>query len=195
MKKLTLSLLTLALSTAAHAQTPAAAPATPGTATAPAAAAAPKKPLAPGDKKFIKDASEAILLEQKFLEVMAGYQGATIAETTTRNINTMKGDLKRILTALDKLSQEKGGELAKEIAKTDASKADRLAKEKPDKFEKEFFKDLSKETKVTAKVFESSKTLQDADLKKFADDWLVTIKDHDTKSEAAEKAASAPKKK
>jgi predicted outer membrane protein len=73
------------------------------------------------------------------------------------------------------------------------AKVQKLTKEKPDKFEKEFFKDLSKETKQTTKLFESAKTLQDADIKKFAEDWTVTIKGHETAMETAEKQAAKKK--
>ncbi len=74
------------------------------------------------------------------------------------------------------------------------SKVQRVSKEKPDKFEKEFFKDLGKETKRAVKLFEGSKTLLDAGIKKFADDWTVTIKGHDGSVETAEKHLTAAKK-
>lgn len=192
MKKLVLSLLATSLAIAAQAQTPAT-PTTPGAATAPAATPKPK-PLADADKKFIKEASEAILIEQKYLQLITDNKTATYTEETKRATGTMTGDLKRIWTGLATLATTKSSEVAQEVSKNDLAKVQKLSKERPDKFEKEFFKDLGKETKQTAKLFEALKTLQDPDVKKFAEDWNVTIKGHETTVEATEKQLGGKKK-
>jgi hypothetical protein len=192
MKKLALTLVAATLAIAAHAQTPAA-PAAAGT-PAPGAAAAKPKPLGASDKKFIMDLSNAILTEQKYLQLIVDNKTATFDPATTRATGTMSGDLKKIWTALATIATTKGAEVAQEVSKSDLAKVQKLGKEKPDKFEKEFFKDLAKETKQTAKLFEASKTLQDPDVKKFADDWNVTIKSHDASVEAAEKQLAGKKK-
>jgi hypothetical protein len=195
MKKLALFLAVTSLAAAAHAQTPAATPSPLGTSTTPAAAATPKpKPLAEADKKFIKDVSEAVLIEQKYLALVVDNKTATFSEETKRATGPTAGELKRIWTALATLATTKGAPVAQEASKMEQPKVDRLAKEKPDKFEKEFFKEFGKETKKTAKIFDSAKTLMDADVKKFADDWTVTIKGHDATVEATEKQLAAKKK-
>jgi hypothetical protein len=191
MKKISLFLVAATFAVAASAQTPA-------TPAAPAAGAAttaePKaKPLSLSDKKFIKDASEAILIEQKYLALVVDNKTATFTEETKRATGPMSGELKRIWTALATLATNKGAEVAQEVDKADLAKVQKLSKEKPDKFEKEFFKDLAKETKKTAKLFEGSKSLQDPDVKKFAEDWATVIKGHDVAAETGEKQGAKKK--
>lgn len=194
MKKLVLSLTLALTAAAAHAQAPAtatpAAPATPG---APAAPAAPAKPLGLADKKFIKDLSENILVEQKFLALIVDNKTGTYNDETKRTTGTMNGELKKIWTGLATLAQTKGAEVAQEVSKSDLAKIQRLGKEKADKFEKEFFKDLGKETARTMKLLDTAKTLQDPDVKLFAEDWGTVIKGHDKAVAGAEKAASGKK--
>lgn len=191
MKKLLLSLVGASLTVSAIAQTPAA-PATPAT-TAPAAAEPKAKPLSVMDKKFIKDASDGILLEQKYLTLLTDQKTGMLSESLQRDIKKMDGDLKRIWTSLATLGTMKNAELAKEISKTDLTNIEKLTKAKPDKFDKEFFKDLSKETKKTVKLFDSFKTLQDPDVKKFAEDWATVVKGHDLAAETGEKSAMKKK--
>ena len=190
MKKLALFLLAASLTVAAYAQAPTATPA----AATPAPSAPKPKPLADADKKFVKDVSEAILIEQKYLQLVVDNKTATFTEETKRATGPMSGDLKRIWTALATVAMAKGAVVAQEVSKTDLMKVDKLGKEKWDKFEKDFFKELGKETKKTAKLFDSAKTVLDADVKKFADDWAVTIKTHDTSVETTEKQLNAKKK-
>src|SRR5260221_8477278 len=102
MNKLALFLIAAtAIAASAVAQLPGSAvpPSTPGPA-AGAAAAKPKALLAPADKKWIKDVSEAVLIEQKFLELVVNNKTATFSEETKRTPGTMSGDLKRVWNAL-----------------------------------------------------------------------------------------------
>ncbi len=184
MKKLLLTLATATIAIAATAQTPAP-PAAPGT---PVPAATPKpKPLSPTDKKFLTDISEGILNEQKLLMLLTDPKVAAYSESLQRDIKRANSDLKRIWTALATLATDKGAVLTQEISKVDLAKIERLTKEKPDKFDKEFFKDFGKVTARTVKLFESSKTLQDPDVKKFADDWVTVSKGHDLLATNGEK--------
>ena len=189
MNKLAVSLIAAGIAASAFAQTPAtpAAPATPG---APAAA---RKPIAPGDKKWLKDVSEAVLIEQKFLDLVVNNKTATYTEETKKATGQMSGELKRFWTALATLAQDKGGEVASEVSKNELSKVSRMQKEKADEFEKEFFKDLGKEAKQTAKLFDASKTLQDPDIKRFAEDWATTFKGHGAAAASTEKALTGKK--
>ena len=184
MKKLLLTLATATIAIAATAQTPAP-PAAPGT---PVPAATPKpKPLSPTDKKFLTDVSEGILNEQKLLMLLTDPKVAAYSESLQRDIKRANSDLKRIWTALATLATDKGAVLTQEISKVDLAKIERLTKEKPDKFDKEFFKDFGKVTARTVKLFESSKTLQDPEVKKFADDWVTVSKGHDLLATNGEK--------
>ena len=184
MKKLLLTLAAATIALAATAQTPAP-PSAPGT---PVPAATPKpKPLSPADKKFLTDVSEGILNEQKLLMLLTDPKVAAYSESLQRDIKRANSDLKRIWTALATLATVKGAVLTQEISKVDLAKIERLTKEKPDKFDKEFFKDFGKVTARTVKLFESSKTLQDPDVKKFADDWVTVSKGHDLLATNGEK--------
>ncbi len=191
MKKLTLTLVAATFAFAAVAQTPTAPGAASTTATAPAEAK--PKPLSVGDKKFIKDLSLAVLTEQKYLALVVDNKTAMYSEETKKATGPMSGELKRIWTGLATLATSKGAEVAADVEKNDAAKVLKLSKEKPDKFEKEFFKDLGKETKKTAKLVDSAKSLQDADVKKFVEDWATVIKGHDLAVETAEKQLTKKK--
>lgn len=179
MKKLLLTLLSATLAIGAIAQTP--------------ATEAKPKPLSSTDKSFVKNAGDAILLEQKYLALMAGPKMEMLEGTTKDDVEKINDDLKRMWAAVSALASLKTVELSQDLSKSDLAKVEKLGKEKPDKFGKEFFKDLSKETKKTAKLFESSKTLQDADVKKFAEDWASTVKEHDVAAESGEKASGKKK--
>lgn len=152
------------------------------------------KALSAGDKKFVKDASAAILLEQKYLELVKPDGPGT--PETKKAAENMSTDLKKVWELLAAGIAEKGVDMAAEVDKADVAKIMKLKEVKPEKFDKELLKDLSKETKKTAKVFETAgKTVQDEELKKVATDWTEAIKKHDTDLEALEKELAAAKKK
>jgi|GEM_PF-4958629 len=192
MKKLSILIAAASLAISAQAQTPAAPAATTGAPAAAAPATPAPKPLGMADKKFLKDLSEAILLEQKYLQVFTDAK-PTLAETTQRDTNKITAELKRVWTALAKVATAKGAELATEVSKSDAAKIDKLSKEKPDKIVKEFFKDFGKETGRTVKLLDSAKSLQDPDVKVFVEDWSAVLKGHDKAAQAGEKSATAKK--
>jgi predicted outer membrane protein len=196
MKPFAFSLLLAALAVSASAQTPAT-PTTPtkfgtagtGSGVAASGTAAPAKPISPSDKKFVKDVSEGVLIEQKYLALVTENRTATFSEELKRGVGSMAGELKRIWTALATLAVAKGAEVAQEVNKNDLAKVAKVQKEKPDKFEKEFYSELAKETKKTAKLFDSAKTLQDPEIKRFAEDWATIIKGHEATMEKASKPA------
>lgn len=190
MKKLLLSLLGTTLAIAATAQTPAA-PAAAG-ATAPAATPKPK-PLSPTDKKFIMDVSDGLLTEQKYLMLLTDAKIGSYSEGMQRDIKRANGDLKRIWTALATLATAKGAEVAQEVSKAELTKIDKLTKEKPDKFDKEFFKDFGKITAKTVKLFEGAKSLQDPEVRQFAADWGTIVTSQDLLATTGEKMAAKKK--
>ncbi|MEA3208912.1 MAG: hypothetical protein QOE70_1969 [Chthoniobacter sp.] len=195
--QLSAALLAAAIATPSlHAQ----APATPvpaggtGASTTGTTAAAKPKPLAPTDKKFVKDINDAILIEQKLLALVARPE-KPLSESLKRTTTKMTGDLKKIWELFATLGMAKGAELSTEVTKPQAADVAKTAKLKDDKFEKEFVKDLAKETGKAKKAFESAgKSLQDPDLKKFVTDWTATIQTHDDDMVRLEKeSAKKPK--
>lgn len=167
------------------------APATPGapaTTTTPPAATPKPKALAEPEKKFFKDVSEALLIEQKL--ALMGSKDAK-GEETKKTASKINDDLKKVWEKFATLSMEKGATIAQEVPKSDANKAERIAKQKEEKFDKDLLDDLGKEAKKTTRLFEA-KTVQDPEVKQFASDWGPTIKGHEA---AIEKAAKAVGKK
>lgn len=191
-----LALASIVLSTSAQTPTTPTQFGTAGTGSGAAASgtvSAPAKPLSSSDKKFVKDVSGAILLEQKYLQLVESNKTATFSEDTTKATGKMSGELKRIWTALATLATAKGAEVAQEVEKNDLAKVQKVGKEKPEKFEKEFFQELGKETKKTSKLLDAAKTLQDAEVKRFAEDWTTVIKGHETAVELAAKGLAKKK--
>lgn len=162
----------------------------PGTGVTATTPAAKPKPLGEADKRFFKEVSEAILFEQKL--ALLGTKSAQ-GEETKKTANTVNNDLKRIWEKFATLSQEKNVTIATEVSKSESTKAERLGKTKEDKFDKEFLDDLGKEAKKTTRLFES-KSLQDADVKKFAEEWTPTIKSHEGAVDKAEKSLNKKNK-
>jgi predicted outer membrane protein len=166
----------------ATAQT-ATAPAT-STGTSSSGAAAKPKPLAPADKKFFKDISDAMLVGQK----LAGLsKNGSTNEVVKKLGETIDADIGKAWTPFATLSQEKAAELTQEVSKSDASNAAKLAKVESDKFDKEFLKDLSKETKKTGRLLDSAKSLQDPELKAWVETWGPTLKGHEALVQKVEK--------
>lgn len=179
----------LATATLATAQTEAPAPA-PAPA-APAAPAAKPKPLAEPEKKFVKDAAEAHLIEQKLTSVAKTAAKSEGAKSVGAKIS---GDLTKSWEEFATVTMAKGAQLMTEIKASDKASAERMGKLEGEKFDKEFLKDIGKEAKKTAKIFETaSKSLKDPELKAFAEKWLPTLKTHADEIEKAEKALKAAK--
>ncbi len=189
MKKFALSAILTFLAVGAYAQTPAAPAAAPA---APGAATAPAKPIGMADKKFIKDFSEVVLIEQAFLKLLIDSK-PTLSEGFERDVKKADADLKKLWTALATLASSKKADLATEISKSDLAKVQKLGKEKRDKFQKEFFKDFGKETGKGVKLLDGAKTLQDPEVKIFAEDWGGYLKFANRVAESGEKSAAAKK--
>jgi predicted outer membrane protein len=155
------------------------------TTTTAAPAATPKpKPLGESEKRFFKEVSEAILIEQKL--ALMGTKNAQ-NEEAKKAAGTINNELTKLWEKFATLSQEKGATIATEVSKSDASKAERIGKQKEEKFDKDLIEALGKEAKKTTKLFES-KTLQDPEVKQFAAEWAPTIKGQETTIDRAEKA-------
>jgi len=191
MKKLALFVLLTSLAAGAYAQAPAV-PAAPGAAPAATPAAPPAKPVSMADKKLIKDLSDVVLVDQAYLKVLVDSK-VSLGQSLDSDMKKSDGNLKRMWTALASLGTAKKAELATEISKSDLAKVQKLSKEKPDKFQKEFFKDFSKETAKSVKLLDGAKSIQDPELKIFIEDWTGTVKGVNLFAESGERAATAKK--
>ena len=173
---------------AAFAQAPAAPPpaATTTTGLGGAAAADKPKPIAPNDKKFIKDAGKSIFYELKLAdEVKTGAK----EEGTKKFGELVNKELNKAWEALSELAKAKGETLPTELSGGDKGAAERLKKTKDDAFDKFFFREFMKEAKGLERDFTSaSKTAADPDIKSFAVNYLAIVKGHVNDGEKAEKA-------
>jgi hypothetical protein len=95
---------------------------------------------------------------------------------------------------LAQIAEAKGEKLPIELSGSDKGAVDRLGKAKDEKFDKQFYKDLSKEAKKLATTLEmASKSAQDPEVKGFAEKWHVAARTLYTDVEAAEKEAGKRK--
>ena len=171
----------------AQAPVPATTPPAATTATGLGGAAADKpKPIAPFDKKFIKDAGKSIFYELKLAdEVKTGAK----EEGTKKFGELVNRELNKAWEALSALAKEKGETLPAELSGGDKGAAERLKKTKDEAFDKFFFREFMKEAKGLERDFTSaSKLAVDPDIKSFAVNYLAIVKGHVTDGEKAEKA-------
>ena len=164
-----------------------AAPASTATTTAPGGAATDKpKPLAPSDKKFIKDAGKSIYFELQLADLVK--TGAK--EEGTKKIGELVNrELNKAWEALGTIAKAKGEALPTELTGGDKGAVERLKRAKDEAFDKFFFREFLKEAKSLERdVTSASKTSADADIKNFAVNYLAIVKGHVTDGERAEKA-------
>ena len=182
------ALLVLA-SPAVFAQAPAT-PAVGATTTAPGgtAAADKPKPLAPPDKKFIKDAGKSIYFELQLAD--SAKTGAT-SDATKKFAELVNTEMHKAWEALGTIAKEKGEILPAELSGGDKGSAERLKKTKGENFDKLFFREFMKEAKGLERDFLSASKLAtgDPDIKNFATNYLAIVKGHVNDGEKAEKAS------
>ena len=149
------------------------------------AAGAKAKPLSAAEKKFIKDASESVY----YALHLTGMAEKNASATPTKEVaKSIKEDGDKIWEELGAIAQAKGEKMTTDLSGGDKSSSERLGKNKEDKFDKPFLKELSKEVKRLATAFQTAaKSAQDPEVKTFAEKWLPTLKKHE---EAADKAES-----
>lgn len=193
MKKL---LILLALATPAFAQVTPATPGgftTQGTGTAAGVSAtvtAKPKPLGAGDKKFLKDSLEGMFF---VMELVGKTRTGAKIEVTKTESGALKGDLDKVWAEVAGYASNNNEKVPAELAGGDKGKAERLGKA-GDKFDKEYFKIVTKEVEKLQKTFESyAKTGQVPELKTIAANWEPTLKGHATKLDAAEKEVAKTK--
>jgi len=148
------------------------------------------KPLAPNDKKFIKDAGDSVYYELALVEKTKIKAGTDAVKNLGEKLNE---DLKKIWEEVASVAQTNNEKMPTELSGGDKSAAERLNKLDGEKFDKQFFSLIGKEAKKLSRVFET-KSLQNADIKKVADNYNATLKNHVTEIDKAEKEAAKAKK-
>jgi predicted outer membrane protein len=147
------------------------------------------KPLGPADKKFIKDAGESVYYELALVEKAKIKAGSNAVKTLGEKLNT---DLKKVWEEVATVAQSNNEKMPTELSGGDKSAAERLNKLDGEKFDKQFLGLISKEAKKLSRVFDA-KSLQNADVKKVADNYGATLKNHVTEIDKAEKEAAKAK--
>ena len=169
---------------------PATTPAVGATTTAPggAAAADKPKPLAPADKKFIKDAGKSIFYE---LELAAAAKTGATEEGTKKFGELVNTEMHKAWEALGTIAKAKGEILPTELTGGDKGSIERLKKIKGDNFDKLFFREFMKEAKGLERDFVSAAKFAtgDPEIKNFATNYLAIVKGHVNDGERAEKTA------
>src|SRR6478672_4109096 len=157
----------------------------PGTASATEKA----KPIAPGDKKFVKDAADSLYYELALAEKT---KTKASTETVKKLGEKINDDLKKVWEELATFAQANNEKMPTELTGGDKSAAERLGKLDGDKFDKQLLSVLDREAKKLSRTFET-KSLQSPDLKKIAENYGPTLKLHVTEVEKAEKDAAKAK--
>ena len=182
------SLLSLPL--AASAQTSAGGTPPPGGVPTTAPAATPR-PLAGADKKFVKDASSSLFY---LLDLLKAAKTSATGETTKKVFETGNKELTSAWEGVAKISTAKNEKLVTELGNSDKQNTAKLKKAAPDKFDKEFLKDYSKELKKLAGVYEAaSKSVQDPEIKAYTLTWIPTLTNLFTEADKAESEAGKRK--
>ena len=149
------------------------------------AAADKPKPLAPNDKKFIKDAGKAIHFELQLADLVKTGAKEDGTKKFGEQVNT---ELNKAWVALGAIATTKGETLPTDLTGGDKSAVERLKKTKAEGFDKLFFREFLQTAKgLERDVASAAKTAVDADLKNFAANYMAIVKGHVTDGEKIEK--------
>jgi Domain of unknown function (DUF4142) len=136
-------------------------------------------PLAPADKKFIKDASESLYLEMAIVDMALRRNrpvGASV-DVAKKLGDKLHPDLKKVWEELSAFAQAKNEKVRDELAGVDKREVEQLRLVDVEKFNKQVVALLGKETKKLTQTFES-KSIQHPVLKKLAASNSPTLKNH-----------------
>lgn len=155
-------------------------------------AAEKPKPLTGGEKTFVKNSLESMYL---LMNLTDKHKRDSIknedAKMAAEKINS---DLNKLWGEIAPVASDAGMTVPSELTGSDKAKAAKLSKTDADKYDKEFLKLVTKETKALAKQFETaSKSAQHPNLKQITTNWTTTVKGHELESEKAEKAVAKAK--
>ena len=146
---------------------------------------APKKtPLAPTDKKFVKDQTEGLYL---VMELIGQSKTNAQTEPVKKLGEKAKADFDKIWGDVAGFATNNMEELPKELKGADISAAERLKKSDKKNWDKDFLKLTGKEVKKMAHAFKDSKTLVSPDLKKIASDWGAVMSSYEGEWDKTEK--------
>jgi hypothetical protein len=149
------------------------APATSTTPTTGGAAAKPK-PLAQGDKTFLKNSAEGLYF---LINISEKSKRSAGSETVKKLGEKLAGDLNKVWGELGTFATANGETLPTELKGSDKTNSEKIGKAETDKFDKMFLGAADKEAKKLARTFESgSKSLQSPELKTIASTWAPTVK-------------------
>ncbi len=170
------------LAVTALAQVPApGAPATTPTAPEPAA-----KPLSPIEKNFLRNSGQSINYLLKLAE--AGKNPAVKEDKHTRFRDKAITDLKKAWEGLNKTASARGETIEGELAGTDKSEIERMAKLKDDRFLKAWLDEMAKEAKKLDRDFQSAeRSVQDPEVKMFVSNYTPIVRTIFTAAETQEK--------
>jgi putative membrane protein len=165
-------------------------PTTPSTSTTGGGAKA--KPLAQGDKTFLKNSAESMYF---LISLCDKSKNGAKTDTVKKLGGKIAGDLNKAWGELGEAAKANNEVLASELKGADKSHAEKLGKAEPDKFDKLFLDEAGKEIKKLARYMESgAKSVQSPELKKVAENWGPTIKGYSDEIDKTEKeVAKAPK--
>jgi predicted outer membrane protein len=150
--------------------------------------------LSSSEKKFVKDAGEALLPILHLTEISRRPEQPG-SEDLKKFIGKLGTELNSAWGELGTIAQAKGAELPKtDVTGSEKTTLDKLRKTDADKFDKAFLKVFTKETKKAAQTYETAeKNLRDVELKSFAQKWAPALAK--ANEEADKMEAEAGKKK
>ena len=153
--------------------------------------AAKPKPLAQPDKTFLKNAADSMYFVINLCE--KSKRGAK-AESVKKLGEKIAGDLNKVWGEIGGVATANNEVLPSELKGADKSHAEKLGKTEADKFDKAFLDDTGKEMKKLARYMETgSKSAQNPELKKIAENWAPTIKGFSDDIEKLEKELAKAK--
>jgi hypothetical protein len=164
-------------------------PAAPATESAPATVK--PKPLGSGEKSFLKNAlQDTYTLLSLSDKAKVGQINSPDAKAVGTRISTELTDL---WAEMGPLATANGEKLPEAVNAGDKSKIDHLAKVAPEKYDKEWIKLVTKETKHLSGVFATIAKSTDPQIKPVVAKWAAIVKAQNDDAEKAEKVIAKAK--
>ncbi len=147
-------------------------------------------PLGDQEKHFVKEAAEAQLNAQLLSSM--GMRSLTAADPVKKLTAKVNAELLKVWEEFATVGMAKGAQVPTEVGHTDKAAAGKIGKLPADKLDKELIKELAKESKKTARIFDTAgKSLRDPEFKTFVDKWAPALK---TQSEELQQLEDTLKK-
>jgi hypothetical protein len=136
-------------------------------------------PLTAADKKFIKDASEALYLELSISEIAIRRNrpvGASV-DAARKAGDLVHDDLKKVWEELSAVARAKNEKVRDELTGVEKREAEQLRSLDVDKFNKQVVAMLGKESKTVAQIF-ATKSIQHPALRTIIERHSPTLTKH-----------------